>query len=144
LRALHANPGVQQLWEASQSINVKRGKLQWEMLYKKCSIHLIEDGVNIKIDNPPGLEFMAYQHAVLKSLNALGLGQKYARVLFPEQVEGLRTHLTLVNQMRALTDATHFKHSVSTSMLRKDNVVPCILHLHKCPIERILSLIMAK
>jgi hypothetical protein len=114
------------------------------MLYTKCSIHLVEDGVAIIIDNPSGLGFPAYQQAVLKTLNTLGLGQTYARAEFPEQVEVLRTHLALVCQMMALTDVARFKHSVSTAMIKIENAVPCILHLHKRLMEKILSLIMLK
>jgi predicted nucleic acid-binding Zn-ribbon protein len=144
LRALQANPEIQQLWETAQRTNAKRGKSQWEMLYNKCSIHLVEDGVAIIIDNPSGLGFPAYQQAVLKTLNTLGLGQKYARAEFPEQVEVLRSHLALVCRMMALTDVARFKHSVSTAMMKIENAVPCILHLHKRLMEKILSLIMLK
>jgi hypothetical protein len=96
------------------------------------------------IDNPSGLVFSAYQQALLKTLNTLGLGQKYARVEFPEQVEGLRTHLALMCRMMALTDVARFKHSVSTAMMKIDNDVPCILHLHKLLIEKMISLVMLK
>jgi hypothetical protein len=141
MRILQANPDIQQMWEAARCTNAKRGKSQWEMMYNKCSIHLSEDGVEIIINNPSGLVFTAYQQAVLKSLKNLGLGQKYAHAEFPEQVEGLRTHLTLVCRMMALT---RFKHSVSTEMVIIDNDMPCILHLHKRLMEKILSLIMLK
>jgi hypothetical protein len=57
---------------------------------------------------------------------------------FPEQIEGLRTHLTLVSRMIALTDVACFKHPVSTAMMKIENDVPCILHLHKRPMEKIL------
>jgi hypothetical protein len=46
--------------------------------------------------------------------------------------------------MMALTDVARFKHSVSTAMMKIENDVPCILHLHKRPMENILSLIMMK
>jgi hypothetical protein len=114
IRALHANPEIQQLWQTARRTTEKRGNFQREMLYKKCSIHLVEDGVAIVIDNPSGLRFTAYQQAVLKTLNTLGVGHKYARAEFTEQVEGLRTHLALVCRMMALTDVARFKHSVST------------------------------
>jgi hypothetical protein len=81
---------------------------------------------------------------VLKSLNTLGLGKKHARALFPEKVEGLRTHLTLLGRMMALTDVARFKYSVSTAMTRVENDVPCIFHLRKRLMEKILSLIMVK
>jgi hypothetical protein len=64
--AVQANPDIQQLWEAAGYINVKRGKSQWEMVYNKCSIHLIEDGVAITIDNPSGVGFLAYHQSVFK------------------------------------------------------------------------------
>jgi hypothetical protein len=67
-----------------------------KMMYNKCSINLVENGVAITIENSSGLGFLVHQHAVLKSLNTLGLGQKYARALFHEQVEARRTHLTLM------------------------------------------------
>jgi hypothetical protein len=117
---------------------VKRVKSQWEILYNKCSIHLAEDGVAIIIDNPSGLGFPAYQQAVLKTLNTLGVGQKYALAEFPEQVEVLRTHLALMCRMMALTDVARFKYSVSTAMMKIENAVPCILHLHKRLMEKIL------
>jgi hypothetical protein len=135
---------MQQLWEAARRTNMKRGKYQWEMMYNTCSIHIIEDGVAIIFDNPSGLGFPAYQQAVLKTLNTLGLGQKYARDEFPDQVEGLRTHLTLVCRMMALTDIARFKHSVSTAMMKIENDAPCILHLHKRLMEKILPLIILK
>jgi hypothetical protein len=76
MRALQANPEIQQLWETARRTNAKRGKSQWGMLYNKCSIHLVEDGVEIIIDNPSGLGFPAYPQAVLKTMNTLGVGQK--------------------------------------------------------------------
>jgi hypothetical protein len=94
------------------------------------------------IYNPSGLGFTAYQQAVLKTLNTLGLGQKCVRREFPEQVEGLRTHLTLMCRMMALTEVARFKHSVSTAMMKIENYVPCILHLQKRLMDKILSLIM--
>jgi hypothetical protein len=90
--SLQANPEIQQLWETARCTNVKGGKSQWEMLYNKCSIHLVEDGVAIIIDDLSGLVFPAYQKAVFKTHNTLGLGQKYARAKFPEQVEVLRIY----------------------------------------------------
>jgi hypothetical protein len=66
----------------------------------------------IIIDNPYGLGFPEYQQAVLKILNTLGLGKKYARAEFPEQVEVLRTHLVFMCRMMALTDVARFKNSV--------------------------------
>jgi hypothetical protein len=95
--------------------------------------------VAIIIDNPSGLGFPNYQQALLKTLNTLGLVQKYARAEFPEQVEGLRTHLALMCRMMALTDVARFKNSVSTAMMKIENDVPCILHLHKRLMEKILS-----
>jgi hypothetical protein len=79
MRAQQANPEIHQMWETARCRNVKRGKSQWEMLYNKCSIHLVEDGVAIIIETPSGLVCTAYQQAVLKTLNTLGLGQKHAR-----------------------------------------------------------------
>jgi hypothetical protein len=113
-------------------------------MYNKCIIHLVEDGVAITIDNPSGLGLPAYQQAVLKTLNTLRLGQKYARAEFPEQVEGLCTHLAIVCRMMALTDVACFKHSVSTSNMKIENDVPCILHMHKRLMDKILSIIMLK
>jgi hypothetical protein len=113
-------------------------------MYNKWSIHLVEDGVAIIIDNSFGLVFMAYQQAVLKTLSTMGLGEKYARAEFIEQVEGLLTHLALVCRMMALTDVACFKHSVSTEMIKIEIYVPCILHLHTRLMEKILSLIMSK
>jgi hypothetical protein len=46
--------------------------------------------------------------------------------------------------MMALTDGAQFKHSVSKSMMRIENDVPCIPHLRKRPMEKKLSLIMVK
>jgi hypothetical protein len=46
--------------------------------------------------------------------------------------------------MMELTDVSSFKHSVSTAMVKIDNDVPCILHLRKRLMEKILSLIMLK
>jgi hypothetical protein len=46
--------------------------------------------------------------------------------------------------MMALTDVAHFKHSVSTAIMRIEHDVPCMLHLHTCLTEKILSFIMVK
>jgi hypothetical protein len=144
MRALQANPDIQRLWEAARRTNAKRVKYQWEMMYNKCNIHLVEDRVAIIIDNPSGLVFPAYQQAVLKTFNTLGLGPKYARAEFPDQVEGMRTHLTLMCQMMALADVARFKHSVSTAMMKIENDVPCILHLQTRLMEKIIRLSMLK
>jgi hypothetical protein len=112
-------------------MKVKRGKNKWEMLYGKCSIHLVADGAAMKIDNPSRLPFVNYQQGILKTLNTLGLGQKYAKAEFPDQVEGLRQFFSLVYEMKFWTDVARFKQSVADAVIRIENAVPCVLHLHK-------------
>jgi hypothetical protein len=79
LEALNRKEEVVHLLSVVQKMKEKRGKNQWEMLYGKCSIHLVADGAAMTIDNLSRLPFVNYQQGILKKLNTPGLGQKYAK-----------------------------------------------------------------
>jgi hypothetical protein len=144
LEALNRKEEVVHLLSVVRKIKAKRGKNQWEMLYDKCSIHLVADGAAMTIDNPSRLPFVNYQQGILKTLNTLGVGQKYAKADFLDQVEGARQFLSLVCEMKYWTDVARFKRSVADAMIRIENAVPCVLHLHKRVMEKILSLIFTR
>jgi hypothetical protein len=58
LEALNRKEEVVHLLSVVRKMKVKRGKNQWEMLYDKCSIHLVADGAAMKIYNPSRLPFV--------------------------------------------------------------------------------------
>jgi hypothetical protein len=88
LEALNRKEEVVHLLSVICKMKVKRGKSQCEMLYDKCSIHIVANGAVMTIDNPSCLPFVNYQQGILKTLNTMGVGQKYANAEFPDQVEG--------------------------------------------------------
>jgi hypothetical protein len=105
------------------------------------SVHLVAYGADITINNPTALLEFSYQQAVLKMLNTLGLGVKYAHALLPEQVEAVIYSLYHICEMCKWTAASSFNDSVTAAMMKIENTVPCMLHLHKRIIEKILSLV---
>jgi hypothetical protein len=116
LEALNRKEEVVHLLSVVRKIKAKRGKNQWEMLYDKCSIHLVTDGAAMTIDNPSCLQFVNYQQGILKTLNTLGVGQKYTKADFLDQVEG--QFLSLVCETKYWTDVARFKRSVADAMIR--------------------------
>jgi hypothetical protein len=136
LEALNRKEEVVHLLSVVLKIKAKRGKNQWEMFYDKCSIHLVADGAAMTIDNLSCLPFVNYQQGILKTLNTLGEGQKYTKADFLDQVEGTRQFLSLVCEMKYSTDVARFKRSVADAMLRNENAVPCVLHLHRRVMEK--------
>jgi hypothetical protein len=91
---------VVHLLSVVQKMKANRGKTQWEMLYDKCSIHLMADGATTTIGNLSGLPFMSYQQGILKTLNTLGLRQKNAKAEFTDKIEGVRQYMSLVCEMK--------------------------------------------
>jgi hypothetical protein len=144
LEAFNRKEEVVHLLGVVREMKAKCGKNQWEMRYDKCIIHLVADRAVMTIDNPSRLPFVNYQQGLLKTLNTLGVGKKYAKADFPDQVEGARQFLSLVFEMKYLTEVARFKRSVADAMIINENTVPCVLHLHKRVVEKILSLIFIR
>jgi hypothetical protein len=97
-------------------------------------------------DNPDirHLAPVAYQQAILKTRNTLGIGKKYAQAEFYEHVDAVLHYLQLVVTLRKWTDATHFEESVLKARMNIDEYVPCVLYLHNRVIENIISMVMLR
>jgi hypothetical protein len=97
------------------------------MLHDKCSIHLVDDGAVMIIDNPSRLPFVNYQQGILKTLNTPRVGKTYVYAVYPDQVEGGRKFLALVCEIKYWTDVAEFKPAVADAMTRIEYDVPCVL-----------------
>jgi hypothetical protein len=104
----------------------------------------VPDGTAITIKNPSALQALSYQQVVLKTLNALGVGVKYAHALLPDQVKAVRHSLSHKCKMCRWTDASRFNNIVAADIMNIENAMPCILHLHKRVIEKIVSLVFLR
>jgi hypothetical protein len=144
LEAINRKEEVVHLISVIRKMKAKRGKSQWEMLYDKCSIHIVDDCTAMKIDNPSRFPFVNYQQGIMNTLHTLGVGQKYAQAEFRDQVEGARQFLSLVCGMKYWTDVASSWQYVADAMIRIENAVPCVLHLHKRVMKKIISLIFSR
>jgi hypothetical protein len=114
------------------------------MIYDKCSIILVADGAAITIDNPLWLPYLVYQQEVLKTPSTLGWGVQYAKSDLVVQVGAVHHYLQLLVELNHWAEVRNFEVSVSGAMMDVDNVIPCILHLHKRLNEKILSIILLR
>jgi hypothetical protein len=101
-----------------------------------CSIHLVADCAVMKIDNPSCLQFVNYHQGILKTLNTLGVGQKYAKAEFPDQVEGARKFLYRVCAMKYWTDVARFKRSVDDALIRIEMPFPVLFTCTSVPSKK--------
>jgi hypothetical protein len=128
---LKKNSDVTYLAGIFRGIKATRGKTQWEVIYDKCSNHLVADNTAIAIDNPLRPPNLAYQQSVLKTLNTLGLGAQHTKLDLVVQVDTVRHYLQLLVELKYWADVCKFEVSVSGAIMDVDNAVPCTLHLPK-------------
>jgi hypothetical protein len=137
---------VQHLAKVSQKLKMGRGtkkKTRCAVLYRKCKLHLVATGQATSIEDNQTLGAIAYAQKMRSTMATLGLWKDNCNLSQPEQVELVRRSLHLVCRIQYCQDVFYFEGSVSRAMLKVQNVVPCILNLHKLIIEKIISLVYA-
>jgi hypothetical protein len=118
-------------------------KTRWAILYGKCKLHLMETGQATSINDNHTLGALAYDQKLRATMATLGLWKENCDLSQPEQVELVRRSLRLVCRMQYCQYVFAFEGSVSRATIKVKHTVPCILHLHKCTIEKIMSLVYA-
>jgi hypothetical protein len=143
---LKAYAEVQHLAKISQKVKMGRGtkkKTRGAVLYRKCKLHPVATGHATSIDDNHTLGVLSYAQKLRETMATLELWKENCDLPQPEQVELVCLSLHLVCRMQYYQDVFDFEDSVSRAMIKVQNAVPCILHLHKRIIEKIISLFYA-
>jgi hypothetical protein len=143
---LEAYAEVQHLTKVSQKVKMGHGtkkKTRWAVLNGKYKLQLVATGKATSINNNQNLVDLARTQKLRETMDTLGLWKENCDLSQPEQVELVHCSLHLVCRMQYCQDVFDFEGSVTRSIIKVQNTVPCILHLHKCMIEKIMSLVYA-
>jgi hypothetical protein len=137
---------VQHLANVSWKVKMGRGtkaKTRWAVLYEKCKLYLVVTGQAMSIYDNQTLGALAYAQKLSATMDTLRLWKENCNLSQPEKVDlGHRSH-NLVCRMQYYQYVFDFEGSVSRDMIKVQHTVPCILHLHKRIIEKIMSLVYA-
>jgi hypothetical protein len=116
----------------------------FEAFYAACKVHLINVGRQVGIDDDvldKGLDLDEYDQCMSETLDMLGVLEHYNNDTFDLKKKVVRKMLFYVQRFKYITDCLAFEESVATALVKVDNCVPCILHLHKRIIEKLLTMV---
>jgi hypothetical protein len=116
----------------------------FEAFYAACKVHLINVGRRVCIDDDvleKGLELDEYDQCTSETLDMLGVLEHYNNDTFDLKKKVVRKMLYYVQRFKYITDCLEFEESVETALVKVDNYVPCILHLHKPIIEKFMTMV---
>jgi hypothetical protein len=116
----------------------------FEAFYAACKVHLINVGRQVGIDDDvldKGLDLDEYDQCTSEILDMLGVLGHYNNHTFDLKKKVVRKMLFYVQSFKYITYCLAFEESVATALVKVDNCVPCILHLHTCIIEKFLTMV---
>jgi hypothetical protein len=141
LEGLQALATVQELTVVCSKQREEKKKTKWAVLYDKCEVRLVADGIRVQIDNAC-LFPTRYEHALFRTMRLLGLWDQYFDDPLHQQVLLVHRALHLVRRMQCCLAVLGFGGSVSHTMMRVENAVPCVLYFHKRVMEKCMQLIL--
>jgi hypothetical protein len=66
--------------------------------------------------------------------------EHYNNDTFDLKKKGVRKKLFYIQRFKYITDCLKFEESVATALVKVDNCVPCIEHLHNLIIEKLMTM----
>jgi hypothetical protein len=120
----------------------------WDAHYAACNFHLVAFGATAGVMDVPDEiiepnKYATYLENVVSTLSTLGL------VIAPRKSLKSKTN-SIIRALRIMIkyahyhDASTFGESVKGQYSKVENQVPCVLHLNKCVIEKVLTLLFTR
>jgi hypothetical protein len=116
----------------------------FEALYAACKLHLINVGRQVGIDDDvldKGLDLDEYDQCTSETLDMLGVLEHYNNDTFDLEKKFVRKLFVYIQRFKYITDCLAFEESAATAHVKVENCVPCILHLHKRIIEKLITMV---
>jgi hypothetical protein len=115
-----------------------------EAFYDAWKLHLINVGRQVGIDYDvlnKGLDLDWYDQCTSEKLDMVGVFWHYNNDTFDLKKKVVRKMLFYVQRSKYITYCLAFEESVATALVKVDNFVPFILHLHKRIIEKLSTMV---
>jgi hypothetical protein len=120
----------------------------WDARYAACDLHLVDVGtkagvVDVPDENLEPKKYATYLENVVTTLSMLGLVVA-PKTSFKRKRNYIIRALRIMRKCAHFHDAFTFGESVRGSYSKVENQVPCVLHLHKRMIEKVLTLLFTR
>jgi hypothetical protein len=115
----------------------------FEAFYDACKLHLINVGRQVCIDDDvldKGLDLDEYDQCSSETLDMLGVLGHYNNDTSDLKKKVARKILFYIQRFKYITDCLAFEELVALALVKVDKCVPCILHLHKHAIEKLMTM----
>jgi hypothetical protein len=137
LKKLETCPIASYVCKACQSHNPE---CSFEKFYDDCKLNLMDVGRQAGL-NDTSMDTDYYSQCMSETLDMFGVLELYHNKPLSEQKTLVRRLLIYVCRFKHIDDCLAFEASVSNAIVKVDNQTPCILHLHKRVIEKIMTMI---
>jgi hypothetical protein len=120
----------------------------WDTRYAACDVHVVTFGAKVSVNDVPDEDldpkrYATYLENVVTTLSTLGIVTAPKTSLKRKKNYIIRV-LRIIRKYAHLHDAFTFGESVRCSSSKIENQVPCVLHLHKRVIEKVLTLLFTR
>jgi hypothetical protein len=112
----------------------------WEHLYNEMPLHLVAVGISPGLYDPMD-DARRYNRLVNDCLARLDMATTHGILLPNERKELVGKMLFFICRLKHCHNAVKFENCLNVSKSRVEDAVPCILHMHKRIIEKVMTLI---
>jgi hypothetical protein len=121
-----------------------KGSLKNFMLHANCKLHLVNAGRQVGIDDDivdTSLDPDDYDQCLSATLDMMGLLEHYHNAPKALTKATLKNILYYVCWFKYIYDCIAFEETVARALVKVDSCVPCILHLHKRIIDKLMTMV---